>query len=86
MGRVLAQWLRVDAAIETCPQLVRKFKMPVDEMGRILCPCCGEELRGLLDIVQWGMYDDRYITYLYCQECDKAFEYRYKQSSLALPE
>lgn len=79
---VLAEFIRVEATIDTCPQLKRKFVMEKDDKGRVLCPCCKEPLKALLDIIQWGMYDDKYITYLYCKDCDTAFEYRYKLSAI----
>lgn len=82
--KTLPMFLRIEQGIDTCPQLKRKYKMPRDEQERILCPCCNEPLHALADIIQWGMYDDRYITYLYCKPCDTAYEYRYKMSSLAL--
>lgn len=82
---VLAEFIRVEAAIDTCPQLKRVKDMEKDEQDRALCPCCKKPLQGLLDIIQWGMWDDKYTTYLYCKDCDTAFEYKY-QISAVVPE
>lgn len=41
------------------------------------CPCCNERLKPGYDICQWGMFEDKYTSYLLCKSCGKAFELLY---------
>lgn len=48
----------------------------------IKCPCCNRLLKPLIDIIQWGFWEDAYATYFFCKPCQKVWEYDY----VVLPE
>lgn len=41
------------------------------------CPCCEQPLAPAYDICQWGMFEDKYWSYLLCKPCGHAFEMVY---------
>lgn len=38
------------------------------------CPCCEQPLQPGYDVCQWGMFEDKYWSYLLCRACGHAFE------------
>lgn len=46
--------------------------------GRLTCPCCDKPLRPVADFIQYGIFDDSYLTYTVCDECHWAVEFVYK--------
>lgn len=44
---------------------------------KILCKCCEKQLTPVLDLIQWGFWEDTYTTYFVCKACLKAYSYSY---------
>lgn len=82
-----AKFLRV--AIEN---EVHIFEMSTIKSGSlnierpVQCPCCHEQMTCVLDIAQYGFFEDKFILLFVCVDCGKAFWYSYSLGSIELTE
>lgn len=56
---------------------LEEFKGTVSPDKLPECPCCKTRLTPGFDICQFGMFEDKYKSYLLCWPCGKAFELDY---------
>lgn len=50
---------------------------PVSPDYGVACPCCQNKLEPVMDVIQYGMWEDKFIVLFVCGECSKAFWYHY---------
>lgn len=52
----------------------------------VLCKCCHEPMSPVIDITQYGFFEDKFILLFTCHACGKAFWYSYVLSTIELTE
>lgn len=71
------KFLRIPEGVLEGMYELKRWTKEVDIENVPPCPCCGEKLSPAMDIVQWGMFDDRYVTFFVCVPCIKAWTIGY---------
>lgn len=71
------RWIRVPDGAQQGLYQIAALSAPVNIDQPQHCPCCGEQLAPGVDICQWGLFEDHYLSYLICGKCAKAFELDY---------
>lgn len=52
----------------------------------VLCKCCREPMKPIIDITQYGFFEDKFILLFACHACGKAFWYSYALGTVQLTE
>lgn len=72
-----SEWLRIPKGDDEGLYELTPWKRPINLATVPECPCCGVRLTPGYDICQWGMWEDKYTSYLLCKPCAKAFALNY---------
>lgn len=63
---------------------IKPGSMDVDKPA--LCPCCHVPMTCVLDITQYGFFEDKFILLFVCTDCGKAYWYSYTLGAYELTE
>lgn len=70
-------YLRIDTGeFEGVYELKKLVELPVIK-DVIVCPCCKEAITPVMDVIQWGFWQDEYTSYFVCRPCQRAYTYSY---------
>lgn len=58
-------------------EIKRSFDCAPADTGQV-CSCCEKPLQPVADFIQYGIFDDSYLTIMVCLECHWAYEFAYK--------
>lgn len=79
-----AKFLRIPSGKHEGMYQIKPWKGDIDMEKQPFCPCCGLNLEPAFDICQWGMFDDKYTTFIVCKPCAFAFKIEYSIATYAL--
>lgn len=70
-------YLRIDTGEYEGVYELKKLDNLLVVNEQIVCKCCEKPLIPVMDIIQWGFWEDTYTTYFVCPGCIKAYSYSY---------
>lgn len=79
------KFLRVNIGTDTYLLELGSIKsgtLDIDKPAK--CPCCHEDMTVVLDITQYGMFEDKFIILFSCVSCGKAYWYSYTLGAIDL--
>lgn len=64
-------------------EIKRSYECAPADTGQV-CSCCEKPLAPIADFIQYGIFDDSYLTVMVCNECHWAYEFAYKIANYEL--
>lgn len=75
----------VDKIEQLCPvKTIKANSLNID--APVTCPKCLDEMRAILEVIQYGYLEDKFVVLFRCAECNVAYWYAYTLALIELTE